>query len=40
MDADPAKLAGLGLRLEEQPGLPMTLCQELAKSAGIDVSGG
>ena len=40
VDADPAELAGLGLRLEEQPGLPMTLCQELAKSAGIDVSGG
>ena len=38
--ADPAELASLGLRLDEEPGLPMSLCQELAKSAGIDVSGG
>ena len=38
--ADPAELASLGLRLDQAPGLPMSLCQELAKSAGIDVSGG
>jgi hypothetical protein len=38
--ADQAELARLGLRLEQKPGLPMSLCQELAKSAGIDVSGG
>ena len=38
--ADPGDLAGLGLSLEEQPGLPMTLCQELATAAGIDVSSG
>jgi hypothetical protein len=38
--ADPVELAHLGFRLEQKPGLPMSLCQELAKSAGIDVSGG
>jgi hypothetical protein len=32
-------LRRLGLSLRELPGLPLTLCQELAHSAGIDVSG-
>ena len=38
--ADPTELAALGLTAEEQPGLPMKLCQSLARSAGIDISGG
>jgi hypothetical protein len=37
---DVAGLAALGLRLREEPGLPMQLCGELARSAGIRISGG
>jgi hypothetical protein len=37
-DSD-AALAALGLSLRELPGLPLTLCQQLAHSAGLDVSG-
>jgi hypothetical protein len=33
-------LAALGLSAHELPGLPMTLCQDVAREAGIDVSGG
>jgi hypothetical protein len=33
-------LASLGLSMRELPGLPMPLCEDLAREAGIDVSGG
>jgi len=33
-------LAALGLSMKQLPGLPMTLCEELAREAGIDVSRG
>jgi hypothetical protein len=33
-------LGTLGLSARELPGLAMPLCQDLARSAGIDVSGG
>ena len=32
-------LASLGLTMRELAGLPMTLCENLAREAGIDVSG-
>lgn len=35
-----AGLASLGLRMTELPGLPMPLCDELAREAGIDVGRG
>ena len=34
-----AALAALGLSMRQLPGLPMTLCEDLAREAGIDVSG-
>jgi hypothetical protein len=37
---DEAGLAAMGLRLQEVPGLPMSLCEELARSAGIHLAGG
>jgi hypothetical protein len=33
-------LAALGLSMKQLSGLPMTLCEDLAREAGIDVSGG
>jgi hypothetical protein len=32
-----ARLARHGITMKEEPGLPMTLCHELARSAGIDL---
>ncbi|MGA8248739.1 MAG: hypothetical protein WB797_17660 [Nocardioides sp.] len=37
---DRAGLAALGLSLQEEPGLPMSLCEDLARSAGIPLTGG
>jgi len=38
--SDATSLAAMGLELKEEPGLPMQLCHELARSAGIQISGG
>jgi hypothetical protein len=40
VQSDASALAAMGLRLQEEPGLPMPLCHELARSAGIQISGG
>lgn len=40
VNTDTPALSALGLRVSEQPGLPMSLCEELARSAGITLAGG